>query len=229
MRAAFSYLELIFVIFIFAITAYVASPKFNLSLNVAANQLLSHIRYAQHLALNDSLIFNTKNQANLLSRIHPSIDPDKLLNRKQFWQIQFHQTGIYTKNSYSIFFDTPRFSPTTDNDNQPMPGDLIAVSGANKKCLSGYSTDNTPFECRNNTEVSVRLFEAFNINKLDFSGDSYCKEMGTFRILFDEFGKPYCSKNKQALTKIMKITLYKNKDSKSICITPESGYAYFCK
>ncbi len=159
MRAAFSVLELVIAIVILGVFASFAMPSSKHALHQAALTTLAYIRYTQHLALNSSLEFATLKQTSTLTALHPSIDPHKLLDSsKNFWQIQFHQSGIYTLNSFSVFFDTPRFSPTTDRDNQPQPGDIIAINGKNRRCLSGYSNDNIATECRNNSEILVRLY-----------------------------------------------------------------------
>ncbi|OBV29154.1 hypothetical protein BKN38_00945 [Helicobacter sp. CLO-3] len=232
MRAAFSALELIIAIALLGILAGFGLSKSSPSLHHAALSTLSHIKYAQHLALNDSLVFDTLRQTRYLTAMHPSIDPQKLLeSHKNFWQIQFHQTGIYTLNSYSIFFDTPRFSPTTDRDNQPQPGDIIARNGANMRCLSGYSNVNISIECRNNAEVSVRLHERFGVESIRIEGEPLCQEMGTFRIAFDALGAPYCTKSKSAhkLIAPLKIILQKGAHQKAICVMPQSGYSFLSK
>lgn len=227
MRAAFSVLELLLAIVILGLVVGFGFRPSSPSLQQAALIVLSYVRYTQHLALNDSLDFATLHQTKTLTTTHPSIDPQKLLASDQnFWQIQFHQTGIYTFNGFSIFFDTPRFSPTTDRDNQPMPGDIIATSGRNKRCLSGYSNVNISIECRNNSEILVRLHEAFGVESIKLGGAMNCQEMGTFRIGFDRFGRPFCAKNKQRLVQPMEIILQKGHQTKSICVLPESGYAF---
>lgn len=227
MRAAFSALELVIAIAILGVFASFAMPSSAHTLHQAAQITLAYIRYTQHLALNDSLVFLTPKQTISLTSLHPSIDPHKLLDSsKNFWQIQFHQSGIYTLNSFSVFFDTPRFSPTTDRDNQPQPGDLIAINGKNKRCLSGYSNVNISIECRNNSEILVRLYESFGVESISLSTEPACQELWTFRVGFDRFGKPFCAKNARALQAPMQITLKKGVHTKHICILPHSGYAY---
>lgn len=229
MRAAFSLLEFILAVVLLGILFGVALPKVNFSLHSATRSLLAHIRYTQHLALNDSLRFSTLTQTDFLTTMHPSINAQKLLNDDNFWQIQFHQSGIYTLNSYSIYFDTPRTATTTDRDNQPMSGDIIAIAGQNKKCLSGYSNDNLAIECRNNSEISVRLNEYYGVESITFEGDGFCKETNTFRILFDRFGAPLCSKSALALTQPLKIILTKNNQSQVICVLAQTGFSYISK
>lgn len=227
MRAAFSVLELVIAIVILGVFASFAMPSSKHALHQAALTTLAYIRYTQHLALNSSLEFATLKQTSMLTALHPSIDPHKLLDsRNNFWQIQFHQSGIYTLNSFSVFFDTPRFSPTTDRDNQPQPGDIIAINGKNRRCLSGYSNDNIATECRNNSEILVRLYESFGVESIILESEFACQEINTFRIGFDRFGKPFCARNTRALQAPMQIALKKGAYTKYICILPHSGYAY---
>lgn len=229
MRAAFSALELVLAIILLGVLASFALPRHS-SLHKATQLTLSYIRYTQHLALNDSLAFATLKQTRTLAKLHPSIDPNKLLeSSRNLWQIQFHQSGIYTLNSFSVFFDTPRFSPTTDRDNQPQPGDIIARNGGNMRCLTGYSNVNAAIECRNNGEILVRLHERFNIDSIVLASETACQEMGTFRIGFNHLGKPFCQKLPRALQGSMHIILRQGANSKSICILPHSGYAYIAK
>ena len=54
MKKAFTMLELVFVIVIIGILAVVAMPSFQRdTLQEAGNQIISHIRYTQHLAMMD--------------------------------------------------------------------------------------------------------------------------------------------------------------------------------
>lgn len=56
MKKAFTMIELVFVMVVIAILASLAVPNLNQNrLRDAANQLISHIRYTQHLALNDNV------------------------------------------------------------------------------------------------------------------------------------------------------------------------------
>lgn len=141
------------------------------------------------------------------------------------WQIQFHLSGKYTFISYSIYVDTPRFAPTTDYDGRPMDGDIIAIGGGDRKCLSGYNNTNISDECKNNSSVFVRLHEAYGLENLRIESDGFCKEKRGARIYFDRFGIPYCNKERIRLAHSFKIILEKRGKSKFICVLP-SGYAF---
>lgn len=231
MRRAFSLLEFIIAFSILGLI-FVLSGRFNPEppLIFAAQSLLNDLAFTQNLALRDSRFFPNLASTTLTQSLSPSIDPSKLLHNapKNMWQIQFHLSGIYTQNSYSIYIDTPRFSPTTDFDGRPMSGDFIALEPFSNQCLSGYNNTNVSDYCKNNTSALVRLEEHFKVEKILLEGDSFCKEKDTGRIYFDDFGVPYCGKTPRQLTQTFKITLFRKKESISLCITPITGYVSFC-
>jgi Tfp pilus assembly protein FimT len=90
-RFAFTMLELIFVIIVIAILAVLAMPNFNRNLlQEAAEQVAGHIRYTQHLAMNDD-----------------KFDPADPTWYEKRWQIRFPHTTIAgeTIYYYEIFSD----------------------------------------------------------------------------------------------------------------------------
>ena len=79
MKKAFTLLELIFVVVIAGILAFVLIPKSSdTKLLESANQLISHIRYAQQLALNND-----------------QFDPNDENWYKKMWRIEFENNGTY--------------------------------------------------------------------------------------------------------------------------------------
>ena len=79
MKKAFTLLELVFVIVIAGILAFVLIPKSSdTKLLESANQLISHIRYAQQLALNND-----------------QFDPNDKDWYKKMWRIEFKNNGTY--------------------------------------------------------------------------------------------------------------------------------------
>ena len=79
MKKAFTLLELVFVIVIAGILAFVLIPKSSdTKLLESANQLISHIRYAQQLALNND-----------------QFDPNDKDWHKKMWRIEFESNGTY--------------------------------------------------------------------------------------------------------------------------------------
>ena len=90
MKKAFTMLELIFVIVIVGILSFIAASSFQRNtLREAADQLVSHIRYTQHLAMMDD-------------KFDPN-DNDWYLGR---WQIVFaNNSGSGDRWAYTIFSD----------------------------------------------------------------------------------------------------------------------------
>lgn len=228
MREALSLLELIVACFILALIALLSFNRVDHSLHHATQNLLYHIKYTQNLALQDSRYFLNPSSVALTKSLSPSIDENALLHSplKNMWQIQFHTTGAYTQNSYSIYHDTPRISPTTNYDGRPMSGDFIALEPLNNQCLSGYNNTNVSDYCKNNTHPNVRLKEKYGIEELILQGEGHCVERGGGRVFFDEFGKPYCGKNPKPLSSPLKIILKKDSRTSTIVILPLSGHSY---
>lgn len=228
MRNALSLLELLITCLILSLIVLLAWNRSDQSLYNATQNLLYHIKYTQNLALQDSRYFLNPSSTTLTKTLSPSIDESLLLSSpaKNMWQIQFHTTGTYTQNSYSIYHDTPRISPTTNYDGRPMSGDFIAIEPLNNQCLSGYNNTNVSDYCKNNTHPNVRLKEKYGIEELILQGEKQCMERGGGRVFFDEFGKPYCGKNPKALTSPLKIILTKDSRSHTIVILPSTGYSY---
>ncbi|WP_051420561.1 hypothetical protein [Helicobacter pametensis] len=229
MREAFSLLESIFALLIIGVALILGlgfQPQPPLIL--AIQSLKADIILAQTLALRDSRFFSNLTSTTITHSLSPSINPNKLITHPTMWQIQFHTSGIYTQNSYSIYIDTPRYAQTTDLDGRPMSGDFIALEPTNNQCLSGYNNTNVSDYCKNNTSPSVRLKEQFGVEKITFDRDEFCKERDGGRIYFDDLGVPYCGKSPRPISKPYKITLHKGRESLSICITPLSGYVTSC-
>lgn len=228
MREALSLLELLITCFILSLIVLLSfSPKDH-SLHHATQNLLYHIKYTQNLALQDSRYFLNTTSTLATKALSPSIDESLLLSspQKNMWQIQFHTTGTYTQNSYSIYHDTPRISPTTNYDGRPMSGDFIALEPTNNQCLSGYNNTNVSDYCKNNTHPNVRLKEKYGIEEIGLNAEAKCLERGGGRVYFDEFGKPYCGKEPTPLTQPFTITLKKASQELTIIILPQSGYSY---
>ena len=109
MKKAFTMLELIFVIVIVGILSFIAASSFQRNtLREAADQLVSHIRYTQHLAMmDDKFKSNGANAQNWF---------------RENWQIRFHRT-VDTELvwSYSIFSDKPNYGGEPDEPERPHP------------------------------------------------------------------------------------------------------------
>lgn len=224
----FGLLEVLIVFVIAGIVLSLAISRVDEELEKASEILLSDILLTQKLALSDDRIYLQDSFTQPFKILSPSIDAQALLHhpQKNMWQIQFHTSGIYTQNSYSIYHDTPRISPTTNYDGRPMSGDFIAISPSNSQCLSGYNNTNVSDFCKNNTHPNVRLKERFGVEEMQILAQKSCIEKGGGRVYFDQFGKPYCGRSPTPLTQPFSIILKKGKNQKVITITPISGYTY---
>ena len=228
MRKAFTMIEMVFVVVMLGVMAavsvmYIPQTK----LQQAADHMIHNIKYAKSLAQTDDRFFTMKDD---------SINSDNQVKywKAGMWQVQFHLSGNTTQHSYSIYADTGRDANTTNFDGRPMSGDLIAKDPQNKACLSGYSENNLPSECKNNIAKEVRLQETYDvtIDKIELPND--CNETNTARIYFDNTGMPYCGAvningNNATLPKRlsnnMKITLKRQKQTATICVS-KSGLIY---
>lgn len=122
------------------------------------------------------------------------VDSTRLLQNSMnfLWQTQFHISGIYTKNSLSIYRDTPRFASSTDYDRRPLAGDIVALHAGNSQCLSGYNNSNITGVCKDNAAFDFRLFEANKSEIFSLEMPSSCAERDTFRFYFSDFGAILC-------------------------------------
>ncbi|ADN09623.1 pilus assembly FimT family protein [Sulfurimonas autotrophica] len=175
MKKAFTLLELIFVIVVVGILAAVIIPNTRSnSLQEVAVQLVSHIRYTQHLAMIDD-----------------KFDANEPLWYRQKWQLAFSTAG--GTNSYMIFADSPSSVGAYDGNpgaNSTYTDVEVAQNPASKdKYLIGAA-----FGSFDNSETKKLSNELAIGNKYGI-GDVTVNGGGTGsnvkRILFDHLGRPY--------------------------------------
>lgn len=152
------------------------------------------------------------------------VDSRRLLqnNMPFHWQLQFHTSGIYTKNSLSIYRDTPRFAHTTDFDRRPLAGDIVALHIGTTQCLSGYNNTNITGFCKDNALFDFRLHESTKLQTLALQIPTTCQERDTFRFYFDDFGKVLCGQNLHMPNNLQKVLV----GNIVIAIEPSTGYAF---
>ncbi|NCD12114.1 MAG: prepilin-type N-terminal cleavage/methylation domain-containing protein [Epsilonproteobacteria bacterium] len=169
MKKAFTMLELVFVIVVVGIMAYVAVSSFSRNpLREAADQLVSHIRYTQHLAMMDD-----------------KFDLNDASWYKSRWQIFFANTvGSGNTWSYMIFSDSPNYTGTPDiAEHAKNPIDT------NKYLSGGYSAGNIDSTSALAT-TELNLGNEYGILDIDFVGG--CTIANTRqRISFDYLGRPF--------------------------------------
>lgn len=160
----------------------------------SALTILYALKHTRLLALIDSSMLGYIKFGDIYS--FARVDSKRLLSEYPhfFWQTQFHTSGIYTKNSLSIYRDTPRFANTTDFDRRPLAGDIVALYVGNGQCLSGYNNSNITGYCKNNALFDFRLYESSRLRFLQLDTPTTCQERDTFRFYFNDFGKILCGK-----------------------------------
>lgn len=214
MKHAFTMLELVFVIVLIGIISVLALPKTDDSnLRQAADQLVSHIRYTQHLALMDN-----------------KFDPDDENWYKKRWQIVFSETDDNANNqpSYSIFRNLD-FDTAVDREEiarNPLNNDRYMTGG-----VTGYvNLDIRDMSKFVGTE-EMNLGEKYGITDINLA--PICST-GT-KIGFDNIGRPIQGPLRSYATPYVRtrmittpcdINITSGTDTMTIRIEPESGYTH---
>ncbi len=232
-RKAFTMLELVFVIVMVGILSAMIAPNFQRnSLREAADQVISHIRYTQHLAMMDD-----------------KYGSDTNFWYKHRWTIRFVQNLVYTNLnctnatynniwSYMIYSNTACHSAgcsTNPNASEiahsPLdPNQLLSGGYDNDLCI-----DNTENATNQQTMKTMRLGEKFGVQSITFSGG--CRASVKY-INFDSLGRPSNSFPAnlpyelatpgwhKLLTAPCNIQLSDGTNNITIAIEPETGYAH---
>lgn len=175
MKHAFTMIELVFVIVIVGIISVMIAPNFQgNNLRQAADQVVSHIRYTQHLAMMDNKFDNNDTQW-----------------FKGRWQIRFFEDITFTALppndpyngiwAYSIYSDSPGYSDLpnlTEMARDPL-NPLAYLSG-------GYN--NTLHIEDSNSNENMRLNAKYGIEDIRFTGG--CRG-NINHVSFDNIGRPF--------------------------------------
>ncbi len=216
MKKAVTLIELVFVLVIIGIVSAVIIPRFNRStLHEAAAQIISHIRYTQHLALLDDK-FDEKDSSWYKSR----------------WQLLFTKNaGSNDQWAYTIFSDF-KGRHTGNPDKEEIAKNPLDVS----KYLTG-GTSGTGLIHTDDDEATreMNIGMKYGITNVQFSG---CGSTAK-RIAFDHTGRPIIgdssTMNKlyskddtvRLLRQQCQIILTDDRgNTLSIAIEPETGYAH---
>ena len=222
MKKAFTMLELVFVIVVIGILAAAIIPSTRTNpLQEAAVQVLSHIRYTQHLAMMDD-----KYDANNLD----STGAPKWF--KERWQILFSSNGSSGGTmGYTIFSDT-----AGDSTGNPDEAE-IAINPSNpSQRMTGGQTSTVSLDIDNAGFVGINklnIGRSYGITGLVFSAS--CTTAGSTRLTFDHMGRPIqsnLSSNTQAydgndlIQADCDITMtHNNGDAIVIRVEEETGYS----
>ncbi len=216
---AFTMLELVFVIVVAGILAATFVPRFDRNtLQEAADQVVSHLRYTKHLAMIDDH-FST-------------IDTTWFKSR---WQLKFSQnTGSGDKWSYTVFADssglhTGNPDPTEVAKNPQNPNKYL-TGGTSGSSMISYTDAKATKE--------LNIGNEYGITNVIFSGG--CRSNVRY-ISFDYLGRPFnsfpvnlpyempSSGYHKLITSTCRITLCGNTscdNNVTIAIEPETGYIH---
>lgn len=221
-KRAFTMIELVFVIVVVGILAAIMIPKLNRNASrEAANQILTHIRYTQHLAMQDDKYEN-----------FVSDNPVRWFRMR--WGITFNKTSLQECSidepgvnswKYSVFFDKS-LSGNINSENE-VANDIYKSGKLLSGGWSGISTD----ACKK-INKELNLGKRFGVASVDFKDG--CNGMQT--IIFDEMGRPMRVASTTSggakrpydrlLKKDCKITITdKRGNQTTITIEKESGFA----
>lgn len=169
MKKAFTMMELIFVIVVIGILAAVVIPRTGSNkLREAAVQVVSHIRYTQHLAMVDDKF--------------DASDSNWYRGR---WQIIFGASN-YTndKYAYSIFSDAPTYS------GQPDKSEMAKNPLDSTRLLSGgYSGTLHIVTDADEVTKEMNIGQKYGIENIAISGGNTGSSAS--RVVFDHLGRPY--------------------------------------
>jgi prepilin-type N-terminal cleavage/methylation domain-containing protein len=204
-QKAFTMLELVLVIVVLGILAALSIPRLDRDLKQeAADNVLSSIRYTQHLALLDNR--------------HKFNDAQW---QRTFWQIKFESCG----GSSGIFLSIGR-----DDDKQ---GDLdrseTAIDPSNGKPMFWQNTSSCSNGGDDTVSENIFLSKKYGVTSVSPSGGCTVQHMG-----FDHLGRPHTSFSGSNVPNYSSYTSSQctftfnmsNGDSFQINIEPETGYAY---
>jgi prepilin-type N-terminal cleavage/methylation domain-containing protein len=211
-RFAFTLMELVFVIIIIGILAVLAMPNFRTNpLQQATEQLASHIRYTQHLAMVDD-----------------RFDPTNSQWYSQMWVLWVRQVGDVNNGGenewfYEIFSDRSNDgnSAIAEEAIDPLTGDTLGNGGTN-------AIDNTVDDNK-----TINLTRKYGISNIIFAGGANLNNSALRRVSFDHLGRPHRDADPNAnanwrrflITSDMNITLIHPTDGNAtITIRPETGY-----
>ena len=220
MKKAFTLLELIFVFVVIGILAAVILPRLDREpIREVAIQLLSHIRYTQHLAMVDD-----------------KYDISDVNWYKKRWQIKFSRTvGSDSEWAYAVFWDR------TVDGNPNATETAVNPVDQNKKLTGGYSAGTIAYGDSDATE-ELNLGHKYGITNIAMTGGCNITNDGAKRLAFDHLGRPIAGPlhtatvtgpyrfTTGATTKLIQntcnIVLSTPNDSVTIAIEPETGYSH---
>jgi len=205
-KSGFSMLELVFVIIVLGILASFAMPRFDRDLRQdAADTILSNIRYAQNMAMNDY-----------------RHNADDIKWQKSFWQFSVEgcsDDGVFLRVG-------------SDGDYE---GDIslaeAAIDPANGLPMFWQNYDDCEGGGDGNVSPSIFLTKRFGVRLM--TGTGGCNNVK--RIFFDHLGRPHVRVNDgttpfygsyMSTECVFEFEFTQDEESVKIHILPETGYAF---
>ena len=216
MKKAFTMLELVVVIVVIGIIAAAALPRINDDhIAEAADQVMSHIRYTQHLAMQDS-----------------KFDPTDARWFRKRWNITFTRASFCEGANewrYSVYHDDGDATGNLNSANE-VARDPLDPS----KFMSSGWADISKANCAN-ASSKYNLARKFGITNVELRG--VCRDGNLQTISFDEFGRPMRSVSTpggggaaRGYDRLVhngqncQIVLSTAKKTATITVTPETGF-----
>lgn len=199
-------IELVFVIVVLGILAAMALPRMDRDLRQeAADNILSAVRYTQHLALTDD-----------------KTDPFDPNWQRKLWTIRFSTSS--TKDTDAIFYTVA----SDMNKNGSVSKSETAIDPINGKYMYNFNGDTT---IGSDESPNIFIGKKYGIDTITFSGGCSSAQ----HVAFDNFGRPHngISSATNTYDKYMKsdcnITFGfagSTAEPFSIIVKKETGYAY---
>jgi len=196
-------IELVFVVVVIGIITAVMLPRIDRD-NVyeAAQQVVSHIKYTQHLAMIDN-----KYDAADINIPNPG---DGWF--QEMWQIRFQDCNGATEHAYSIFSDR-------DHD-AAIDASEVALDPLSRKRI-----DATACVASDAQDPNVVLSNKYNIETVTLAGPCFAANK---YIAFDHLGRPHVNVTNPVNVAQAACTIYleSNDVNATIIVEPETGYTY---
>jgi len=219
MKRAFTMLELVFVIVVIGILAATIIPSTKTNpLQEAAIQLVSHIRYTQHLAMVDDRF---------------DINDNEWFQER--WQLKFSNTdGSGNRWAYAIFSDGNTGASHDGNPNANQTA--INLLDRSKRLTGGYSATTIAYNDADATN-KLNIGYSYSIENIYMTGGCNITDDGKKRIAFDHLGRPIAGalhysgmttayKDIILIKTTCNIILNSSDGNVTIAIEPETGYIH---
>jgi len=201
MKKAFTMLELVFVIVIVGILSYFVSSSFQRNpLREAADQVISHIRYTQHLAMMDD-----------------KFDPNDATWFRENWQFEFRRFFNPLQIYYEIYSDIDQNGNSDTVNPEETARDPLTnnyLDGNNTKLDITKSFGITDVQFTQNCHVGAGIGEL----AFDALGRPYYYITST--------QPPQANMYQYLLIQDCNITLINPDGNVTITVTKETGYTY---